>query len=244
MIKRLTWLIKLKKSPAKTVVVLGMHRSGTSLVGNILADMGVDMGERMLGANTSNPFGHFEDMDFLTINDMILKDAGGAWDNPPSEFQIESLRKKYAGRVRRKIAENKKKQIWGWKDPRTTLTFSHFKPYLDREVYIWVRRDKQEVVESLLSRDARSGVRVNKDKESLYNLLVDEYDRRTEELLKHVDRPIMTIRYEDLILRPTKYARRLKALLGRSDYKVKSVRKIVKPKELLRGKQKQLASKD
>ncbi|ABN70622.1 hypothetical protein Smar_1536 [Staphylothermus marinus F1] len=46
----------------RTVVVLGMHRSDTSMIAGILNILGVYMGERLLGASWSNPLGHFEDL--------------------------------------------------------------------------------------------------------------------------------------------------------------------------------------
>ena len=63
----------MKNIDYKTVVVLGMHRSGTSMIASILNKLGVSMGKVMLGKTPSNPLGHFEDKDFYNLNRKILK---------------------------------------------------------------------------------------------------------------------------------------------------------------------------
>ena len=54
------------------IVVLGMHRSGTSLLSSILRRMGVNMGTNFLNEDYWNPYGYWEDKDFLWINKGIL----------------------------------------------------------------------------------------------------------------------------------------------------------------------------
>ncbi|HUU33183.1 MAG TPA: hypothetical protein VMW48_03915, partial [Vicinamibacterales bacterium] len=58
------------------LIVLGMHRSGTSLAASLLADAGLDVGTRLLGANASNPRGHFEDEDFVELQQAVLRELG------------------------------------------------------------------------------------------------------------------------------------------------------------------------
>ena len=72
------------KKLQKDVIILGMHRSGTSMVSGLLTNLGVDLGEDALGPLISNPRGHFEDGDFLGLNNAILAAAGGTWDDPPA----------------------------------------------------------------------------------------------------------------------------------------------------------------
>lgn len=40
----------------KQVIVLGMHRSGTSTMALILQQLGVHMGDQLLGSSPANPF--------------------------------------------------------------------------------------------------------------------------------------------------------------------------------------------
>ncbi len=79
----------------KTIIVLGMHKSGTSLVAGALKKAGVNMGDNLLGRHWSNPLGHFEDMDFFRLNRKILREVGGGWDNPPSLDKVLSLKEKF-----------------------------------------------------------------------------------------------------------------------------------------------------
>ena len=67
------------------VCIIGMHRSGTSMVANLLRRHGLSLGpdECLLGANESNQAGHFEHAGFVEINEALLKQLGGSWDNPP-----------------------------------------------------------------------------------------------------------------------------------------------------------------
>ena len=51
---------------SKVAIVVGMHRSGTSVVAQWLSRSGLFIGDSLLGPNVGNEQGHFEDADFLT----------------------------------------------------------------------------------------------------------------------------------------------------------------------------------
>ena len=137
---------------SKCFIVLGMHRSATSLVSKGLSKSDINMGSSMLQADASNLFGHWEDTDFLNLNKSIISDAGGDWDNPPPENKIIEVGKNYKEEIKRLIA-SKKKPLWGWKDPRTTLTIRLFMPYLENPHWITCFRQPEQVAESLLIRN-------------------------------------------------------------------------------------------
>ena len=63
-------LVKVKNS--KLVVVLGMHRSGTSAITRGLEVLGVNLGDNLYPAAIDNPKGFWEDNDFLGINEELL----------------------------------------------------------------------------------------------------------------------------------------------------------------------------
>lgn len=137
----------------KTLVVLGMHRSATSLVARALAHYH-PMGEQLLGGSPSNPHGHFEDLDFLKLDIAILSAAGGAWNEPPSEARILEQAGPFSARIGELVsARNRAHTIWGWKDPRTTLTVPLFRPHLRSPIYIACFRDPGEIADSLARRD-------------------------------------------------------------------------------------------
>jgi hypothetical protein len=56
----------------KLIVVLGMHRSGTSTVTKSLELMGVGLGANLHPAGFDNPKGFWEDRERIEINDKLL----------------------------------------------------------------------------------------------------------------------------------------------------------------------------
>jgi len=50
-----------------TLIIAGMHRSGTSLISQWLNRCGLNLGENMIGASSGNVEGHFEDIDFIAF---------------------------------------------------------------------------------------------------------------------------------------------------------------------------------
>lgn len=155
----------------KTIIVLGMHRSCTSLVAKGLHKSGdCFMGRHLLGALHGNKEGHFEDLAFITMNDLILKTAGGAWDDPPDERRIIHAGVALKSEIELLIRTSEKAPVWGWKDPRTTLTIRCYMPYLDNPVFVSCFRKPGDAALSLTQRDGTDFKR---------NLmLANEYNRR------------------------------------------------------------------
>jgi hypothetical protein len=56
---------------SRQIVVLGMHRSGTSILSKILINLGVNMAEGDSIGDLSNVEGHNEDYEILKINKSI-----------------------------------------------------------------------------------------------------------------------------------------------------------------------------
>ncbi|QIB66325.1 hypothetical protein [Kineobactrum salinum] len=68
----------------RNVVILGMHRSGTSMVAGELVAAGLYAGaaEELLDAQEDNPVGFWERQDVVALNDQMLETAGGSWFSP------------------------------------------------------------------------------------------------------------------------------------------------------------------
>ena len=138
---------------SKTLIVVGMHRSGTSLITNWLYRCGLQVGECLVAANPGNKEGHFEDVEFLRLHEEIL-----ASNNLPSAglvygkkidvsiYQLEKLKSVI------KIKNQRYKQ-WGWKEPRTCLFLDLYRELLPHSKYLVIMRDYPSVVNSLLKRD-------------------------------------------------------------------------------------------
>jgi hypothetical protein len=116
--------------------VLGMHRSGTSLLARILNLMGVAWGppERHLPAQPDNPRGFWEHAEINALNEELLSLMGGGWDDPPvlrRGWEIEPV----LGDVKRRAAaviagDFGLEPRWGWKDPRNALTLPFWRQLL------------------------------------------------------------------------------------------------------------------
>jgi len=56
-------------SKRKLIVLLCMHRSGSSLTANLLQQLGMSLGPfELIAAAPSNPYGHFEALPFHIMN--------------------------------------------------------------------------------------------------------------------------------------------------------------------------------
>lgn len=135
----------------KQYIVLGMHRSGTSLVAHLLKEMGVFMGDEFLEPDESNLLGYWEDVDFLALNKQILASLDGNWQTPFSRKEILVAQLDFEERIQAMIGiRNHKHLVWGWKDPRTTMLVWLYHEYLSDPHYIIVRREPTEIIDSLI----------------------------------------------------------------------------------------------
>src|SRR4029077_839922 len=88
--------------------------------------------EALLAATTYNRHAMWEHLGFVALNDELLETLGGAWDLPPktddnlSNERLEALRMK----ARLLIEGFHSAQIWGWKDPRNSLTLPFWEDLL------------------------------------------------------------------------------------------------------------------
>jgi hypothetical protein len=69
-----------RATPARTcVIVLGMHRSGTSVLTGTLGLLGAALPTDLVEAAPSNPKGHFESRSVYNIHERLLAALGTAW---------------------------------------------------------------------------------------------------------------------------------------------------------------------
>jgi len=191
---------------AKTVVVLGMHRSGTSMVGNVLRNLGIDMGKRLAKAKWTNPLGHFEDKDFVDLNSRILRLAGGSWDKPPDQDKIRKQQDAVKTEIV-KLVQGRDSQVWGWKDPRTSLTMELYLPYLTNPYFIVCHRDIRAISRSLMRRDQldlRSGERLTR----IYEERVNDFFKRNPDLAR------LQLSYERSTVAPETAVKEIADFLG------------------------------
>ena len=63
------------------LIVLGMHRSGTSALAGSLRFLGVNLGEYLLEPNQSNIVGYFEHQSIYQIHEKLLQELNSSWDD-------------------------------------------------------------------------------------------------------------------------------------------------------------------
>ncbi len=63
------------------IIVLGMHRSGTSALAGALALLGVDMGRSLLAPADDNVRGLWEHEELVRLHDRLLSAFESSWDD-------------------------------------------------------------------------------------------------------------------------------------------------------------------
>ena len=145
---------------SQPVAIVGMHRSGTSMVAKLLQRAGLNLGDEadLMPPAEENPEGFYEHLQFVKLNDEVLNVAGAGWDCPPAagfnwkDAALDSFR----ARARRLAIPLEEQLPWGWKDPRTSLTLPFWRSAFGPLRVVAVVRNPLEVVTSLHRRNAFS----------------------------------------------------------------------------------------
>jgi len=61
------------------LLVIGMHRSGTSALTRVLSLMGAALPQKILGATPGNPLGHWEPERLIVAHNALLAEVGSTW---------------------------------------------------------------------------------------------------------------------------------------------------------------------
>ena len=186
------------------IVVLGMHRSGTSSIAGLLARMGVWPGpEEDLLVGPDNPKGHYESGPLHGACRRRLAAAGGAWQQPPTaapSAAIDAFRREIAPVLDVLDAH----RPWLIKEPRLCLIARELLPLLTRPVFVHVVRDPYEVADSLHARDGFG--------RAFAFALWEQYTRAAFAASRGELRVLVD--YADLLADPVALANRLYAELG------------------------------
>ena len=111
------------------ILVLGMHRSGTSCLAGSLEQRGLHLGE-VYQWRPYNAKGNRENQRVMDLNDAVLAHSGGRWDDPPATLAWTDAH----ARVRDALIaglRGESRGHWGFKDPRTLLTLAFWRQGLD-----------------------------------------------------------------------------------------------------------------
>lgn len=161
------------KKSVPPVIVIGMHRSGTSMVTRMLRRLGLFLGKQRDS--------HDESEFFMGLNQWLLQQCGGAWDHPkPIDDLIihPTVRALYTdylqymlwtrGRIQflgwKEVLQGRNlfdmQKPWGWKDPRNTFTLPLWLDIFPHAKIIHIYRHGLDVARSLQKRE-REQVRIS-----------------------------------------------------------------------------------
>lgn len=133
------------------LIIAGFHRSGTSLTAQLLHRAGLFLGDDLLDANPSNPYGHFEDWDVVGLHQNIFADNGLTWI--VGEPFLPVVRPSRWERMKQIIEiRNSEHRLWGFKDPRACLFIMLWKYLMPDAKVLLVYRHFTGPTRSLASR--------------------------------------------------------------------------------------------
>jgi hypothetical protein len=217
------------------LIVIGMHRSGTSLLSKLLHRAGVPMG------NDRNV--HDESAFFLELNKFLFRAAHADWDYPEPMLLLlevpelrhallEHLRSQCSARGtrsylgwRRSLRSSRldsQPGPWGWKDPRNTFTLPIWLEVFPSARVLNVYRNGVDVAESLVARERRRVARIHNavrscrclDHERSFELWTEYLDTSLRFTAELEPARVLQVRYESFLEAPESGLRDLVAFLG------------------------------
>ncbi len=147
----------------EVIVVLGMHRSGTSLCMSVLDALGVRV-DNEHALDVHNPRGYFEATEIVRLNEKLLRCAGINWftflapaleDAGQENTAPDALKQRLSSLISQKV--NLDPTPWALKDPRFCLLLPLYERVFEEcnlsPAYVLCIRDPRSVARSLKKRD-------------------------------------------------------------------------------------------
>jgi len=193
------------------ILVLGMHRSGTSSLAGSLDKLGISFGQNISAPSFDNPKGYFENNTIQDLNDRVLKEFKIEWDYPgflPTNWHNLPKIKAYDAEASEIIKDEfGKTALIAIKDPRICYLLPFWKRVLKKTGYttkcVFSYRNPDEIALSLAKRNNFS---INKGQVlSATHLLSAEQHSR--DLLRTV------VKFGNLIQNPTKEIKKTNKIL-------------------------------
>jgi hypothetical protein len=151
---------------SRAVLVLGMHRSGTSALARGLQTLGVYLGNDFISPKPDNPKGYWEDRNIFEINERLLDLFGLKWEEvaliDDAQWEapgVGALRAEAIAYLKSQFVSH---ELWGFKDPRTIRLLPFWHSVLHSlevdECYLMVIRNPRSVANSLIRRHGMDAV--------------------------------------------------------------------------------------
>lgn len=147
---------------SQVTIVVGMHRSGTSMLTRGLVALGLHLGENLsTEAAPDNAKGHWEDRDVVVLNDRLLAAADMSWDEishiNPGIFDTPGMGPLYQEAEQLIATRLEEAGSWAFKDPRTARLLSFWLQVLEKRGttvrFLWAVRRPDAVARSLKQRN-------------------------------------------------------------------------------------------
>src|SRR5436309_10337407 len=173
----------------------------------------------LMPPQADNPDGFWEHLGFVALNDELLHELGGSWDLPPradesfTSSRLDPLHLK----ARLLIERFNSTRVWGWKDPRNSLTLPFWQQLLPKLKTLIMVRNPLEVAHSMRKRNGSSysfGLR-----------LWEIYNRRLIEAVNGKQR--LVTHYDLFFQEPEFELRRITDFIGLPDVQVASAAALV-----------------
>ncbi len=205
------------ETPQAPVIILGMHRSGTSYLASVIGALGVHIGDKLLLAGPDNPRGYFEDEEFVAFQAKVLTRALPPQCSPSPLGNILvrginsiALTETERAEAMRLVEPRRASAFWGWKDPRTCLLLNFWLEQFPEATLVGVYRHPLDVYCSLVKRQQ---LQVLPDE----TLLIDTWTAYNSAIVRawrgHRGRKVL-VGTGDLFGRPADLARLLADALG------------------------------
>jgi hypothetical protein len=238
------------------LIVIGMHRSGTSLLTRLLHQAGVPMG--------SDQNVHDESAFFLDLNKFLFRAAHADWDYPQPVvllLEVPELRQALREHLRSRCASRSNRAYlgwrrflrssrleaqpgpWGWKDPRNTFTLPLWLEVFPNARVLNVYRNGVDVAESLVVRERSRVARIHNAVRSCRCLtherafeLWTEYVTASLRVTASIEADrVHQVRYESFLEAPESGLREIAAFLGLdlSDAELRALASGVEPERAL-----------
>ena len=149
-------------------IIIGMHRSGTSLLARLLEQNGCYMGYQQLAGLTESSL-------MYDINKKLLEMADSSWSCPENWLNLQSKLQDVLGLYIPEFLtdyweqyvskHNPQRSVlpshtecsipWGWKDPVNSLTYRQWYKIFPKAKFIHIYRHPVDVVNSLFIRESK-----------------------------------------------------------------------------------------
>lgn len=180
------------------ILVLGMHRSGTSAIAGALGRCGVELGGNLIAPAADNPLGYFEHADAVVANEVLLDALDRAWDDVralPAGWMSTAAADAARQSVRGLLAPLAAHPVWAIKDPRMCRLLPLWLPLLAEHdiepVGVLALRHPHAVAASLATRDGTPR-----------RIACIAWLRHMLEAAAHAPERTSVLRYDDLVADP------------------------------------------